>query len=127
MDKKKAYLFLRVPDRDTPKSVIRKTVVEMELFASQDYEVLKTVVKLGNTRYSSDAVDPEFLKKIKESECDILIVRSFLSLSMREIELRVLYSNLNEANLNCISMTEQTDLCSFLYMQNSYEGKLNYE
>ena len=62
MDKKKAYLFSRVPDRDTPKSVIRKTVVEMELFASQDYEILKTVVKLGNTRYSSDAVDPEFLK-----------------------------------------------------------------
>lgn len=127
MDKKKAYLFLRVPDRDTPKSVIRKTVVEMEQFASQDYEILKTVVKLGNTRYSSDAVDPDFLKEIKESQCDILIVRSFFSISTKEIELRVLYSNLNEANINCISMTDRMDLCNYLYYQNTYKGDLQYE
>lgn len=127
MDKKKAYLFLRVPDRDTPKSIIKKTVEEMEQYASQDFDVLKTVVKLGNTRFSSDAVDPEFLKAIKESECDILIVRSFSSLSTSDIELRILYSKLNEVNINCISMTDCMDLCNYLYCQNMYKGTLQYE
>lgn len=127
MDKKKAYLFLRVPDRNTSKSIIRKMVEEMELFASQHYEILKTVVKLGNTRFSSDAVDPDFLKEIKESGCDMLIVRSFSSLSTRDIELRVLYSNLNEDNICCLSMIDQADLCSYLYYQNSYKGLLQYE
>ena len=127
MEKEKAYLFLRVPDRSTPKAVIRNMVTELEQYASQEHEVLKTVVKVGHTRFSSDAVDPELLKNLKESGGQTLIVRSFSVLSTSDAELRKLYKMLDEEGIRCKSMTHQSDLCSYLYHQNVYQGLLQYE
>lgn len=122
MEKKKAYLFLRVTDRNTSKQTIRKMVSEMEQFASSQYEVLKTLVKVGQTRYSSDACDPGLLVDIKAERADVLIIKSYRTISTEISELKQFHQMLEKEGISCISMMDNVEMSSYLQMQSVYSG-----
>ena len=120
MEKKKAYLFLRIPDRGTSKQTIRRIVSEMDRFVSLDYEVVKTIVKIGHSRFINDACDPSLIEDIKAEHPDALIVRSFNALTSDVIELKKFYKALDAEGIELISISDNLEISSYLQIKGTY-------
>lgn len=97
----------------------------MERYESKNYEVLKVKVKLGHTRFSSDACDPSLFEDIQQEHADVLIVRSFYTLGGRE-ELHEFQRLLDEEGIVCISIMDEMQLDAYLHWQDMYQGVMLY-
>lgn len=125
-NRKRAYLFLRFPSKETTRKTIRKTAREMQQYASREYQIVKQVVKIGNTRFACDAADPYLLADIVAEDVDVFLVRCFQALGSYD-DLYEFYEKLEDRNILCLSMVENIDLPSYLHLQNASRGMICYE